>query len=149
MKLEKELKQAKFLNQYQKLIVNIIFTGNWVQSSNAKFLKPYNLTTQQYNVLKILGGKYPEAVNINTIAERMLDPTSNASRLVEKLRQKKLVERKISKEDRRQAEVVLTKEGINLLKKIEEKFISFEELLTSVSPEEAEILNRLLDKLRQ
>ncbi len=85
MKIEDEIKQDKFKSEYQKLAINLIFTGNWINSKNAELLKPYKLTSQQYNLLRILRGQYPKPVTVNLLIERMLDKMSNASRIVDRL----------------------------------------------------------------
>ncbi len=149
MKLEKEIHQAKFKNPYQKLVVNLIYTGNWVNFSTNKLLKEYKLTPQQFNVLRILKGQYPKPAPIFTITERMLDKMSNASRLVEKLRQKGYVERTECGEDRRRVDVIITEEGIQKLDEISSIVAGFEEdIKINLTDEEAQTLNSLLDKMR-
>lgn len=149
MRLEDEIKQKKFNSELNKLLINLIFTGNWIKDLNSQLLKPYGLTTQQYNILRILRGQYPGPASINLLIERMLDKMSNASRLVEKLRLKGYVQRKECKQDRRQADVVITEGGLEVLKKIDKDLIAFEKKFSSVvSEKEAEEANRILDKLR-
>lgn len=149
MELEKEIKQKKFINEYQKATVNIIYTANWLNYSHSKFMKKYGISPQQYNILRILKGQYPQAASVNLLIERMLDKMSNASRLVEKLKQKELVERKQCEKDRRQVDVVITKKGIELLEKMNTHFDKFEaENLKAITKDEARELNRILDKLR-
>ena len=149
MKLEKEIHQAKFKSPYQKLVVNLIYSGNWVHFNTNKLLKGYKITPQQYNVLRILKGQYPKPAPIFTITERMLDKMSNASRLVEKLRQKGYVERTECGEDRRRVDVIITEEGIEKLDEISAIVSSFEEnIQANLTAEEAKTLNDLLDKIR-
>lgn len=149
MKLEKEIHQAKFKNPFQKLIVNLIYTGNWVNFNTNKLLKEYKLTPQQFNVLRILKGQYPKPAPIFIITERMLDKMSNASRLVEKLRQKGLVERSECGSDRRRVDVVITQEGIDKLEEISKVVSTFEESTkNNLTSEEVDTLNELLDKMR-
>lgn len=148
MKIEEEIKQSKFNNEYAKLLVNILFTGNWVYHSNKKFLKEYDLSPEQYNVLRILRGQYPNPSTVNLLNERMLDKMSNVSRLVEKLRLKQLVERSESSEDRRQVDILITKKGLRLLNKIDTNLVILEDQLKSLEEDEAATLNALLDKLR-
>ena len=149
MKLEKEIHQAKFKSPYQKLVVNLIYSGNWVHFNTNKLLKGYKITPQQYNVLRILKGQYPKPAPIFTITERMLDKMSNASRLVEKLRQKGYVERTECGEDRRRVDVIITEEGIEKLDEISAIVSSFEEnIQANLTAEEAKTLNDLLDKMR-
>src|ERR1039458_3554105 len=100
MQLEKEIHQVKpFRNDYHKASVNIVYTGKWMMQFHADILKPYGLTIQQYNILRILRGQYPNATTVKLIRERMLDRMSDASRIVELLR-KRSEERRVGKECR-------------------------------------------------
>ncbi len=149
MKIGNEIKQTKFKSEYQKMLINILFTSGWLTSKHACNLKPYGISGQQYNILRILRGQHPKPATVNLLIDRMLDKNSNASRLVEKLRLKKLVERAICADDRRAVNVAITKKGLDLLIELdehEESFISKE--LKKLSENEAEQINLLLDKLR-
>ena len=148
MRLEEELKQEEFSSEYQKAILNILFTGHWLESENAKFLKPYGISPQQYNVLRILKGQGDKAISVNNIMSRMIDKMSNASRLVEKLRQKKLIERVTCDSDRRQVDVKITKDGLRLLKKLSKEMDSFDMIMTKLTKTDAKNLNTILDKIR-
>ncbi|MCX6163266.1 MAG: MarR family transcriptional regulator [Ignavibacteriae bacterium] len=148
MKLEDEIKQKKFNNEYEKLVVNILFTGNWMNMVNTINLKPYGLTLPQFNVLRILRGQYPKPATVNLLIDRMLDKSSNASRIVDRLLLKGLLTRKICKEDRRSVDVVITEKGIKLIKKIDSNSIEWRQTFKTLNIEEAKKLNSLLDKLR-
>jgi DNA-binding MarR family transcriptional regulator len=148
MRLEKEIKQHRFSNQYHKALVNIIFTNNWITSQQAEILKPHGITMQQYNVLRILRGQHPNPATIKTIKERMLDKMSDASRIVEKLRTKGLVERNECSRDRRNVDALITQKGRDLLAKIDAPEHLLENRLTALDSEEIKNLNCLLDKLR-
>jgi|SRR5690554_628571 len=148
MKLEDEIKQRKFENEKQKLIVNQLFTGRWVADIISSYLKPYGLTSQQYNVLRILRGQNDDFISVNGIADRMIDKMSNVSRLIDKLKNKNLVYRKINQDDRRQVDIEITDEGLELLKKLDNMDSEIERRFNSISEEEAKQLNDLLDKLR-
>ncbi|MBW6482665.1 MAG: MarR family transcriptional regulator [Vicingaceae bacterium] len=148
MKIEEEIKQDKFHSEYQKLAINILFTSNWLNSTTTKILKPFGISAQQYNVLRILKGQSPNSISVNNIMERMIDKMSNTSRLVEKLRQKELIERVICEKDRRQVDVKITKKGIALLEKVKTEMNSFNVLTETISEKEAKIINELLDKMR-
>ncbi|MEX0967930.1 MAG: MarR family transcriptional regulator [Bacteroidia bacterium] len=148
MRLEEEIKQKEFKNPYQKLIVNILFTSGWLSSRHSKVLKPYGISAQQYNVLRILRGQHSRPVSINLLVERMLDKMSNASRLVEKLRQKQLVERHECPNDRRQVDVFITPKGLELLDELDGKLEFLETNFQTLTEEEVNLLNELLDKLR-
>ncbi len=148
MKIEEAIKQKSFGSEIEKMVINLIYTGNWILANNAQALKPFGLTTQQYNVLRILKGQHPKPAAVSLVNERMLDKMSNASRLVEKLRQKGLVDRSTCPKDRRQVDVQLTDKGLKLLEEATETLKSASENYHSLSEDEANTLNRLLDKLR-
>src|SRR3989304_4168006 len=86
MKLEEEIKQKKFRNEYHKLAVNILYTHGWLLNNQAAFLKKHDLTSAQFNILRILRGQYLNSASVNLLKERMLDKMSDASRLVERLK---------------------------------------------------------------
>jgi len=148
MKLEDEIKQNSFRNEYHKLAVNLIFTNSWLMSKIYELLDEYDLTPQQFNLLRILRGQYPKPASITLLKERLLDKMSDASRLVERLLAKGLVERKICPEDRRKVDVVITKKGLKLLEKIDKTDNEMDNYLKNLSEVEAKKLNELLDKLR-
>ena len=149
MQLEKEIHQVRpFRNDYHKATVNLIYSGKWVLQFVTDFLKPYKLTLQQYNILRILRGKYPEAITVTFIRDRMLDRMSDASRLVEHLRKKELVIRTTAGSDRRRMDVVITEKGLALLEEIEKENDQMDKRLASLDEQEVVQLNFLLDKLR-
>ena len=149
MDLEKEIRQnIKFQSEYQKLSVNILYSASWLDILISRKLKPFGLTIQQFNVLRILRGQLPEPATINTLIERMIDKSSNASRLVDRLQQKELVERINSTVDKRSVHVKITLKGLDLLSTIDQYTASFEEVLRHLPENEARELNRLLDKMR-
>jgi DNA-binding MarR family transcriptional regulator len=148
MEIGKEIKQAKFRNEHQKMLINILFTSNWLGAKHACSLKPYGISSQQFNLLRILRGQHPKPATVNLLIDRMLDKNSNASRLVEKLRLKKLVERATCPEDRRAVNVIITQKGLDLLAEIDENEAAFLKELKNLSQKEAEQVNELLDKLR-
>jgi len=148
MKLEEELKQVEFKSEYQKALLNILFTGHWLDSDSSRILKPFGLSPQQYNVLRILKGQGDKAISVNEIMNRMIDRMSNASRLVEKLRQKELIERVICEHDRRQVDVKITQKGLKLLEEADKEMINFDLLRARITQEEAITLNEILEKIR-
>lgn len=149
MSIEKDIKQQKpFKSSYQKLVVNLIYTSNWMSSEQQGLLKPFDLSSQQYNVLRILRGQYPNPITVNGIIERMLDKMSNASRLVDKLLLKGYVSRCDNADDRRACDIRITETGSEILKKIDALQEAADEKMKRLSPEEAELLSSLLDKLR-
>ena len=148
MGLEKEINQKKFRNDSHKLGINIIYTFNWLNSYNVTLLKPFKITTQQFNVLRILRGQHPGTASIKLVRERMLDKMSDASRIVEKLRVKGYLERNICINDRRSCEVLITVKGLKLLDSIDKSNHLFDEIFLTLNKSEIRQLNILLDKLR-
>jgi len=149
MRLEEEIVQKKFRSEQQKAVINIIFTSNWLNGIHNAHMKPYGITLPQFNILRILRGQHPNPATIRLLTERMLDKMSNASRLVEKLRQKGYVERIICDHDRRQVNVTITQQGLNLLSDIDVNLQHTEQdYFNRISEEEALQLNAILDKLR-
>ncbi len=148
MRIEEEIKQRKFRNEHQKMLINLIFTSNWIHAVQNRLFKTYKLSTQQFNILRILRGQHPNPAPLNLIQERMLDKNSNASRLIDKLCLKDLVERKENPKDRRQVAILITEKGLELLKKLDPVVEENEEMYKILEEEEAKELNRLLDKLR-
>ncbi|HQW00416.1 MAG TPA: MarR family transcriptional regulator [Bacteroidia bacterium] len=129
-------------------MVNIIYTFNWLNGQQADFLKPYKITYQQFNVLRILRGQQMQPASIKLIRERMLDKMSDASRIVEKLRMKNLVERHICEHDRRSCQVFITQKGMDLLTEIDKNEAQQTDSMIALSEPEKQQLNLLLDKLR-
>lgn len=148
MKLQDEIKQSSFENNYQKLAVNILYTHSWLQSKIKELFKEYNITMQQYNILRILRGQHPKALSISSIKERMLDKMSDTSRIVDRLIVKKLVLRKQSQTDKRKSEVYITQKGLTLLDNMSEIENLLVNVLSNLSEEETQTLNNLLDKAR-
>jgi DNA-binding MarR family transcriptional regulator len=148
MKLEDEILQKHFRNEYHKATVNVIYSYNWLVDYQVKLFKPYGITMQQYNILRILRGQYPKPATIKLIKERMLDKMSDASRIVEKLRVKGLVERNICSNDRRNVDVCITQKGLELLSLVDKHDKEVDTKLSTLSEDEIKQLNELLDKLR-
>jgi MarR family multiple gene transcriptional regulator MgrA len=146
--IEKLIAQKAFASEYTKGLVSLIFVGNWIVSRHQQFFKKFDITMQQYNILRILRGQHPKAASINTLKERMLDKMSDVSRLVERLRKADLVERKSCEIDRRAVDVKITAKGLQLLKDIDEEIGQLEDSMKQAMTEkEAAQLNKLLDKL--
>ena len=148
MSLEQDIKQEKFGNEFDKAAVNILFTGSWLSNVNASRFKPHDITPEQFNVLRILRGSHPKAMMLADITSRMIDKSSNCTRLVEKLRQKGLVKREICEGNRRQVDISITEKGLSVLKKIDSEESEWLSTLKNITRTEAQELNRILDKLR-
>lgn len=146
--INQSIKQTHFKSEHEKALVNVLYTAGWIHVQQLQFLKPYGISLQQYNVLRILKGKYPESICIGDIQDRMLDKMSNASRLVEKLVQKGLAQRIAAADDRRRMDVSITEKGIALIKSMNPQHMKNISEFMGVTEKESETLNELLDKLR-
>ncbi|MDO9187379.1 MAG: MarR family transcriptional regulator [Bacteroidia bacterium] len=148
MNLEQEIKQSKFRSEFQKTIINIYYTNSYIFSKFQDLLSEYKLTVQQYNILRILRGQFPETASIGTIKERMLDKNSDITRIIDRLIIKQLAERKNSISDRRVAEIKITKKGLSLLKKMDLVDLKSDNILSHLNETDLKKLNELLDKIR-
>lgn len=148
MSLEQDIKQERFQSEYQKASINILYTGSWLYNLNAAYLKKFGVTPEQFNVLRILRGSHPQPMMLAEITARMIDKSSNCTRLVEKLRQKGLVNREICADNRRQVDISITERGLQILKKIDADSPAWTRTLEKLTKAEAKELNRMLDKLR-
>lgn len=148
MKIEEEIQQKKFRSERQKMLINVLFTASWLQQRHNQWLKPFGISQEQYNLLRILRGMHPEPATVKELIARMIDKNSNASRLVEKLRQKGLVARTECELDRRRVDVQITENGLLLLQDASAAMERGEALLHNLSDEDAQLLNQLLDKMR-
>ena len=149
MQLERAIKQQKpFPHPIHKLVVNIIYSQSWLSLRVDTVFKTTDVTSQQYNILRILRGQYPNPATVNLLVERMIDKMSNASRLVDRLYAKGYVERIKNITDRRAVDVTITQKGLNFLKEMEIKLESLMEDIFDLTTAEAEQLNELLDKMR-
>jgi len=146
--IEEEIKQKTFTSIYHKANINLVYTTGWLQARQTETFRHYGVTLPQFNILRILRGQHPKPASINLLIERMLDKTSNASRIVDKLEAKNLVTRTPSVHDRRAVDVTITLTGLELLQQLDEKAHELSNGLNNLTSEEAEELNRLLDKIR-
>ena len=150
MRIEDEIKQPTFLNEGQKAIINLTFTAGWLSARQATAFRPYGLTLPQFNVLRILRGQHPKPATVALLIERMLDKTSNASRIVDKLEEKKLVTRTVCPANRRAVDIRITETGLRLLRQIDDDGLTDPARHGFGHFTEAELrqLNQLLDKIR-
>jgi DNA-binding MarR family transcriptional regulator len=147
MSIEKDIQQSKFRNEYHKTVVNLIFTYNWITEKTKQFFEKGDITSQQYNILRILRGA-GKPLSTLQIRQRMLDKMSDTSRIVDRLVKKELVQKVICKTDRRLVDVTITDSGLQLLDKLDSYNEQMDAMLESLSEEEAKMLNNLLDKIR-
>src|SRR6201999_2860804 len=148
MQIEQEIHSTKFEDNYHKAVINVNYTYSWLNNILRGEFEKHNLTPQQFNVLRILRGQYPNPATVNLIKERMLDKMSDASRIVDRLVQKGLVSRCTNNKDRRAVDIRISDLGLDILSKMDVEFRAKEILQNNLTEEEAGKLSDLLDKLR-
>lgn len=148
MSIDKDINQSNFKNEYQKAIVNLIFTYNWTTEQLKQIFYEEGLTMQQFNILRILRGSQT-ALSTLQIRERMLDKMSDTSRIVDRIIIKGFAKKAICKSDKRLVDVTITTKGLKLLEKMDKQEDKMAAIFNSLSGSEAKTLNKLLDKIRQ
>jgi DNA-binding MarR family transcriptional regulator len=148
MGLEKDIHQKRFRNERQKAMINLTYTHNWMSERFKKFLDQFDLTSQQFNILRILRGAGTPLSTLQ-IRERMLDKMSDTSRIVDRLILKKLVKKTTCTHDKRLVDVVITEEGLEVLRSIDVLNDEMDSLINGLTEQEAIELNILLDKMRE
>lgn len=148
MGIQEDINQSKFRNEHQKAGINLIYTYNWVSEQMKTLFEKHDLTSQQFNILRILRGA-GNPLSTLQIRQRMLDKMSDTSRIVDRLIVKGLVKKLTSKIDKRLVDVSITEKGKKLLAKIDAHQPEMDAVLGSLSDSEAKMLNKLLDKIRQ
>jgi DNA-binding MarR family transcriptional regulator len=147
MKIAEFLQKGHFQNPYHKLRINLLHTAHWLNGQICNFLDPFEITQQQFNILRILRGQFPEAISTLDIRERMIISGSDTSRLVDRLQAKGLVEKENCKHDKRKVDVKISNKGLQLLSSIDEKIEMLDKVF-KLSEEEASALNELLLKMQ-
>lgn len=149
MKIEEIIKSTVSISDAKKVILNLMYTNTIVGEKFLDILKPFDLSSEQYNVLRILRGQKGNPANMCVIQERMIAKNSNTTRLIDKLLLKNLVTREVCSENRRKIEIQITQKGLDLLTELDPIVIQHEELLASnLTTQELKELNRLLEKYR-
>lgn len=148
MRIEDEIKQPIFRDEFQKAYINLVYTAGWLQLRQAAAFKPFGLTLPQFNILRILRGQHPLPATVALLIDRMLDKTSNASRIVDRLEEKKLVTRTVCPANRRAVDIRITKAGLDLLDQMEAAGALHSAANTPLNEAEMHQLNHLLDKMR-
>ncbi|RAR46312.1 MarR family winged helix-turn-helix transcriptional regulator [Flavobacterium lacus] len=149
MKIEEIIKSNSPISIEKRTVLNIMFTQNVIADAFNDILKSFDLSVEQFNVLRILRGQKGKPANMCVIQERMIAKTSNTTRLVDKLLLKDLVIREVCEENRRKMEITITEKGLKLLAELDPKIEAHETLFsTNLSSEELENLNNLLEKYR-
>jgi DNA-binding MarR family transcriptional regulator len=148
MSLEKDINQIKFRNEYQKSVVNIVYTYNWMTEQLKQVFEKEGLTMQQFNILRILRGNNGPLSTLQ-IRDRMLDKMSDTSRIVDRLIIKGFVKKSVCKTDKRLVDVFITEKGKKILAKLDKAEDEMDNIINSISAAEAKVLNKLLDKIRK
>jgi DNA-binding MarR family transcriptional regulator len=148
MSLEKDINQPKFRSEYQKSIVNIVFTFNWLTEQLKDIIERQDITMQQFNILRILRGS-SKPLSTMQIRERMLDKMSDTSRIVDRLVLKSFSKKVVSKNDKRLVDVSITEKGKKILALIDVHEPAMDNIMATLSVSEAKTLNKLLDKVRK
>lgn len=149
MKLEEELKMAEIQDAHHRATLNVIFTGAWMSERMNSLLKPFGISEQQYNILRILRGQKGKAISLQDISGRMVHKMSNTTRLVEKLRVKGLVDRQVCPSNRRKVDISILPAGLELIEKTSRELAEMNQCFkNNLTAKEATTLADLLDKLR-
>ena len=148
MGIEKDIQQQKFRNEYQKAVVNLIYTSNWMRERTSGIIEAEGITPQQFNILRILRGSHPMPLSTLQIRERMLDKMSDTSRIVDRLIAKGLVKKYICKKDRRLVDVIIAEKGLKMLERLDKRQDEMDAILGNLTEKEASSLSKLLDKIR-
>lgn len=148
MKTIEEAIQSRFRNEQHKALVNILYTAKFIESKVQEYIKPYQITIQQYNILRIVRGAGGEPVSLKYIKERMLDKMPDASRIVDKLHKKGLLKRKESPKDRRSVDITITPKGVELLTTMDKHAFEMDNICNTLNEAELQALNHLLNLLR-
>lgn len=147
--IEEAIQQPKFKSSIHRVQVNVLYTSNWLNHRTMTSLKPYGLSLQQFNILRILRGRGGNPATVKLLTERMLDKMSNASRLVDKLKDKGLVDRLECASDRRRVDIMITEQGLEVLELASAAVTSqVDKPSQALTDEEANQLSKLLDKFR-
>ncbi|MCE2877228.1 MAG: hypothetical protein RLZZ548_330 [Bacteroidota bacterium] len=148
MKLEEAIKQKRFESPQIKAMLNIMYTANWLMGEFRDVYKPFGITPQQYNVLRILRGKHPESINPSEIKEVMIDKNPDITRLCDRLLAMGLIGRSIDSDNRRKMNIVITDQGLHLLAQIQPLLTERQTQILHRSDINFELLSELLDELR-
>ena len=148
MTIEEAIYQTKFTDEYEKVDINLMYTTNWMNAQKHQHIKEFDISWQQFNILRILRGQKGKPAPLKLITERMLDKMSNTSRLVEKMVKKQLLERNQCPDNRRQVDISLTKKGLQVCNKVSDIIVKVRIDNLRITKKEAMELNRILNKIR-
>ena len=148
MQLQKETQTARFESVHHQAIVNVLHTYNWCSDKLKQTVLPYDITIQQFNVLRILRGQYPDPSTVSLLKARMLDKMCDASRIVDRLVQKGLIVKDGNAQDKRAVDVMISDKGLDLLDRMDQEVSVSDLISANLTEKEAQQLNMLLDKMR-
>jgi len=149
MKIEQAIKQSSFTSNYQKMLINLMYTGNWLRDEQMKIFKQQDLLPQHFNVLRIIRGSMPAPIAPKEIKEVLIDKAGDLTRLIDKLEKKGLVKRNLCPSNRRKMDISITDKGLELLETFNEPMEAFtQKIQQNISDAQAAQLSNLLDVLR-
>lgn len=148
MGIDKDIQQAKFRNAHQKAAINLLYTVGWMRDKTKNIFETEDITPQQFNILRILRGSFPQPLSTLQIRERMIEKMSDTSRIVDRLIAKGLVKKITCKKDRRLVDVIITDNGKKLLERLDKRQDEIDAVLANLSEKDADLLSTLLDKIR-
>jgi DNA-binding MarR family transcriptional regulator len=149
MSLEEEIYTNKFDSEVHKATINLMFTAHWLRNRLGTQFKLFGITPEQYNVMRILKGKYPEKMCVKDIGRRMIEKNSNVPRILDRLVRKGLIERQQSDMDRRETQSTLTDKGLALLATVKDHLKVNEKLQLNLDEKTAKELNVILENIRK
>lgn len=148
MSIDKAIQQVKFRNPHQKAAINLIYTLSWIRERTKSIFEAEDITPQQFNILRILRGSFPQPLSTLQIRERMLEKMSDTSRIVDRLIAKGFVKKLTCKNDRRLVDVIISDKGKKVLERLDTRQDEIDGVLSNLSEKDANILSELLDKIR-
>lgn len=148
MGIEQDIRQARFRNEHQRAFINLIYTYGWLTERTKELFATEDITPQQFNILRILRGSFPQPLSTLQIRERMLDKMSDTSRIVDRLITKGLVKKAVCKADRRLVDVIITDKGKKLLERLDQRQDELDNIIGNINKKEANLLSDLLDRIR-
>lgn len=148
MKLEEAIKSDKFKGEVHKAVINVMYSAYWIKNNFSHALKEYGITLEQFNVLRILNGKFPEQMCVKDIGSRIIEKSSNVPRIIDRLVEKEFAVREHSREDKRETLVSITEKGLELLGRAVKDVDANRGQHVNLTEDEARKLNELLEKMR-
>ncbi len=149
MEIEGAIKQRRFEDNYQKAIVNLIYTANWLRDEQLRLLRQYDILPQHFNALRIIRGRHPQPISPGEIKEVLLDKANDLTRLLDKLEKKGYIKRRVCAANRRKVDITMTARGISFTSKVTQALVPLnDEIKARISDKEAARISQLLDKIR-